>query len=92
MQVSYFILLLFTIGFMMFLFQRTEAKKRRIVVLVMAVLAILIFNFIRYRGLHSEGQAAFVVALVLNFLFWVLIGRYNPPKSSDEIQVIGMDD
>jgi hypothetical protein len=92
MQVSYFLLLFFTIGFLLFLFQRTEAKKRRIVALVMVVLSIVIFNFIRYRNLHSEAQAAFVSALVVNFLFWVLIGRYNPPKSSDEIQVIGMDD
>ena len=92
MQVSYFLLLLFAIGFMMFLFQRTEAKKRRIVVLVMVVPCILIFNFIRYRGLHAEAQAAFVIALVVNVFFWLFIGRYNPPKSSDEIQVLGMDD
>ena len=92
MQVSYFLLLFFTIGFMLFLFQRTEAKKRRIVALVMVLLSVVIFNFIRYRELHSEAQTALVAALAVNFLFWALIGRYNPPKSSDEIQVIGMDD
>ncbi len=31
-------------------------------------------------------------ALVFNLLFWVLIGRSNPPGSSDAIKVYGMDD
>lgn len=33
-----------------------------------------------------------VTALVFNLLFWVLIGRSNPPGSSDAIQVFGMND
>jgi hypothetical protein len=33
-----------------------------------------------------------VVALVVNFLFWLLIGRYNPVGSSEDIQVLGLDD
>jgi hypothetical protein len=35
---------------------------------------------------------AAITALVLNFLFWFVIGRYNPPRSSDEIKVLGMND
>lgn len=35
---------------------------------------------------------AAVSAVVLNFLFWFLIGRYNPPRSSDEIKVLGLND
>jgi hypothetical protein len=35
---------------------------------------------------------ALVIALALNGLFWVFIGRYNPPGSSEEIDVIGLDD
>jgi hypothetical protein len=35
---------------------------------------------------------AVVSALVINLLFWALLGRYNPPGSSDAIKVYGMDD
>jgi hypothetical protein len=37
-------------------------------------------------------SAAVITSLVLNLLFWVLFGRYNPPGTSDSIQVFGMDD
>jgi hypothetical protein len=33
-----------------------------------------------------------VTALIFNLLFWILIGRSNPPGSSDSIQVFGMND
>jgi hypothetical protein len=33
-----------------------------------------------------------VSALIINLLFWVLIGRSNPPGSSDSIKVLGMND
>jgi hypothetical protein len=33
-----------------------------------------------------------VGALVINLLYWALLGRYNPPGSSDAIKVYGMDD
>jgi Na+/H+-dicarboxylate symporter len=34
---------------------------------------------------------AAAAALIFNLLFWFLIGRYNPPRSSDDIIVIGRD-
>ena len=30
--------------------------------------------------------------LIINFLYWALLGRYNPVGSSDAIKVYGMDD
>jgi ABC-type polysaccharide/polyol phosphate export permease len=33
-----------------------------------------------------------ISAIVMNILFWILIGRSNPPGTSDSIQVFGMDD
>ncbi len=33
-----------------------------------------------------------VSAIIFNVLFWVLIGRSNPPGSSDSIKVLGMSD
>lgn len=35
---------------------------------------------------------ALVSAVVINLLFWALVGRYNPPGSSDSIKVYGMDE
>jgi hypothetical protein len=40
---------------------------------------------------NTTNMAA-IAALVLNWLFWFLIGRYNPPRSSDAIKVLGMND
>lgn len=81
---------LFTIIFLMI--QRAEAKKRMIVLLTMLVPLLAIVVYIVYRKATTEGWVAFGLSLVLNFLFWVLIGRYNPVASSDNIQVLGLDD
>lgn len=92
MNTEYLALLTLFFSFMLFVIQRTEAKKRRIVIFIMVFPAILLRNFVIYRDIVSEGWAALFLSLALNFLFWVLIGRYNPVKSSDEIQVLGLDD
>jgi hypothetical protein len=34
----------------------------------------------------------FIFAVVVSFLFWLLVGRYNPVGTSDDIHVLGMDD
>lgn len=86
------ILLTTFISFMLFIVQRVEAKRRLIVAIGMLIGGELIRRYVWYRDLHSEALFALVVALVLNFLFWLLIGRYNPVGSSDRIQVMGMDD
>ena len=86
------ILLTLFISFMLFVVQRVEAKRRLIVAVGMLLGGELIRRYVWYRDLHSEALVALVVALVLNGLFWLLIGRYNPVGSSDRIQVIGMDD
>ena len=78
---------------LLMLIQRSERKRRLLVALVMLVPFELIRRFTIIRGVEGEMWAALVIALVLNFFFWLLIGRYNPVrKSEDEIQVIGMDD
>lgn len=40
----------------------------------------------------STVNWALIGALVINLLYWALLGRYNPPGSSDAIKVFGMDD
>lgn len=82
---------LFTLALL--LIQRTEAKRRRTVIYLIAFLGLLIAYWANARALGSEFVVSLLAALLLNFLFWLLIGRYNPVGDSDKnIQVIGMDD
>jgi len=71
--------------------QRAERKRRLVTLVVMLAGAELVRRYLVYRGWDTEGLLAVFAALVLNLLFWLLIGRSNPPKSSDEIQVLGND-
>ena len=86
------VLLTLVIGLMLFLLQRTEPSKRRIVFVLLLVCAELLRRFVWFREVHTEAWTALIAAIVLNFLFWILIGRYNPVGSSDRIQVMGLDD
>lgn len=74
---------------LMLIVQRTEPKRRRVVLVVMLFAAELTRRYLMYREWPAEGAVAFVLALLLNFFFWAFIGRSNPPKSSDEIEVLG---
>jgi hypothetical protein len=69
--------------------QRAEPNRRRVTALVMLIGAELVRRFLVYRDWHTEGLWAFIAALVLNALFWILIGRSNPPRTSDDIEVFG---
>lgn len=93
MSIEYFLIFLVTIGLLLLLWQRTEKSKRRLVAFLMIIPAILLRNFAVYREVETEAWIALGTAIVLNVLFWLFIGRYNPPHSSDDsIRVLGMDD
>lgn len=92
MDTGIFSLLAVFITVMLFMFQRTEKKRRRLALLLMLVFAELIRRYTWYRGVHVEAWGALATAAVLNSLFWLFIGRYNPVASSDEIKVMGLDD
>ena len=116
MDIGILLLLTGFISAMLFIVQRSEAKRRLLVIVIMLIPAELIrryvfyasrtavvtpfadlpgsiaFQHALYRSVHREAWGALVLALVLNFAFWLFIGRYNPVHSSDEIRVIGMDE
>ena len=93
MNAGVILLLTLVLGVMLFLIQRAEKRRRRLAALVMAVLAFLLWYWASYRQLGSEFTASLLLALLLNLLFWLLIGRYNPVGDSDSgIRVLGMDD
>ncbi len=84
-----FFVLTAVLGGMVLIVQRAERKRRRVAFVVMLVGAELVRRYVVYRGWDTEGLVALVTALLLNGLFWLFIGRSNPPGSSDDIQVLG---
>lgn len=86
------ILLTVAIGLLLLLIQRSEPKKRRIVLILALVALELIRRFVWYRDIHSEALTAIAIALFVNAFYYLFIGRYNPVPTSDDIQVIGMND
>ena len=86
------ILLILSLGTIIFVIQRTEASRRRIVMFVMFLVLLVLGWLVNIRGAWGGAVVGLLIALVLNFLFYVLIGRYNPVGSSDDIHVLGMDD
>lgn len=92
MNIGYLLALTLIFSTLILAIQRTEPKRRSVVIIIMLIPTFLLRNFVVYRAVVTEGWVALIVALVFNFLFWALIGRYNPVRSSDEIQVLGMDD
>ncbi|MBL8163324.1 MAG: hypothetical protein JNJ61_15160 [Anaerolineae bacterium] len=86
------VLLSIVLGTIFFILQRTEKQRKRGVQVVMGGLGLLIIWYVGMRQYWGELVVALLIALVFNFLFWVLIGRYNPVGSSDDIRVLGLDD
>jgi amino acid permease len=87
-------LILLTLSFTLIfiLIQRSEASRRRVVMFCMFLVILLIVWYVNQVNLQGEALLGFIIGAILSFLFWLLIGRYNPVGSSDDIHVLGMDD
>jgi formate hydrogenlyase subunit 3/multisubunit Na+/H+ antiporter MnhD subunit len=73
--------------------QRTERRRRWLTALILLLpSAYLLVRWALYRGRVAEMLLSAGIALVLNGLFWLFIGRHHPPGSSDDIRVVGMED
>ena len=93
MDINYIALISATVAFLLVFVQRTEKTKRRIVWTVIILCFLVIRHNAFLKGdLHEETLVGFIIGFLLSGLFWLLIGKYNPVGSSDDIQVIGMDD
>jgi uncharacterized membrane protein len=78
---------------LLFLFiQRADPSRRKAVRNFVWFMLLPIVFYVWWRSAWLEAVAAAGIALVLNVIFWVLIGRYNPAKDSEDIRVLGMDD
>ncbi len=93
MDTGYLTLITITIAILLIFVQRTEKTKRRITWSVIILCFIVIRHNAFLKGdLHDETLVGFILGFILSGLFWITIGKYNPVGSSDNIQVIGMDD
>ncbi len=92
MDAGTLLLMVLSFGVVLMLIQRAEIKRRRAVVIFLLPAVGLILHYANARGHLREALVGFILALALNFLFWLFVGRYNPVGSSDSIKVLGMDD
>lgn len=92
MDWNYIIPLAIVFAFIWILIQRTEKKNKRYSYLILIIVLLAARYNAFLRDIHTETWLAFFFGLMISFLFWLFIGRYNPVGSSDDIQVIGMDD
>lgn len=93
MDWGYTLLIALAAAALLLMVQRAEPKRRRLVgFFVLLALLLIRHNAFLKGNLHEETLVAFALAFLLSGAFWLLIGRYNPVGSSDEVRVIGMDD
>ena len=81
------------VSILFILYQRTEVKRRKLTRFLISV----VFALLAYFGLNrteyiTEIIFGILLAFLISFLFWLVIGRYNPVGTSDEIRVITLDD
>ncbi len=92
MDAGTILLLTLSFGILLLLVQRSEVKRRKVVMILLLPVVGIVIHYANARAYLREALVGFVLALVLNGLFWLFIGRYNPVGSSDSIKVLGLDD
>jgi hypothetical protein len=88
--ITFLLTVSFTVIFV--LIQRSEQSRRCLVWLSMLVVLGLIGYWSITAQVVGETMLGLIFGLLLTGLFWLLIGRYNPVGSSDNIKVLGLDD
>ncbi len=76
---------------LLILAQRIEARRKRLARYFIPFMMLLLMLHPN-EALRPQNLVAYALALFISFVFWVLIGRYNPVGSSDAIKVYGLDD
>lgn len=93
MDLNYVALIAVMATLLLVMIQRTVPERRRLAIFIVAICLLVIRHNAFLKGdLHDETLLAFVIAAVSSFLFWLLIGRYNPVKGKNSVKVLGLDD
>lgn len=89
MNWGYLLAVAVVFGGVLILSQRMTSGVRRGFRIFIVAMAILLM--IRYEY-HLENVLGYLAALVISFMFWLLIGRYNQIDEDNQIKVFGLDD
>jgi len=89
MNGGYLLVVGIAFGLLLVLSQRIVPRHKRMFRGFLVTMAI--FLMIRY-DYQMETLLGYVLAIFISFLFWLLIGRYNPVSDHDEIRVYGLND
>ena len=93
MDIGYAALITVVVALLLVMIQRVVPQRRKLAIVIVVGCFLLIRQNAFIKGdLHDETLLAFIAGGLLSGLFWLLIGRYNPVGSGDDIRVIGMDD
>ncbi len=91
MDSGYIVLISLSFGGLLILAQRmVERHKRMFRGFIVSMAVLLMCRYDPNEQIASMIGYAF--ALLISYLFWVLIGRYNPAKPEEEIKVYGLND
>lgn len=91
MEIGYIALVAFIFSVLLIVSQRVvarhQAKFRGFVIFTVILLFLRMNRF-------QENLIGVLIALIVSYLFWLLIGRYNRMQNQDEenIRVYGLDD
>lgn len=90
-DLGYLLLVTFVFSTLLILAQRIVVRHRQRFQLFIWLMAIL---FLFARQFNATLLLSYGLSIVMSWLFWLLIGRYNPVENDDEtgIRVLGMDD
>ena len=93
MDWNYIALISITLSIFFILHQRIQPGRKAVSKLFIGLIFILLILIAALRLYYSETITAVVIALMVAFLFWLFIGRYNPVQDADKnIKVYGLDD
>lgn len=92
MNTQTILLLTVTFTILQLALQRADRTKKRGVRVFWFLMVILIGAYTLLTARFIEALLAFVLGVIISGLYWVLIGRYNPVKSSEDIKVLGLND
>lgn len=93
MDWNYTGLITIIVMFLFIMIQRSDPKRRRLFIAFVVLCLLVIRHYTTLKNdLYEETLIGFMLGVVLSGIFWLLIGRYNPVTTDDEIRVMGMDD
>lgn len=91
MNWGYVTLVTIVFSILLILAQRIAKRHQRMFYGFVVSMSILLM--IRYEQ-QFENIIGYIIALFVSFIFWLLIGRYNPvgDEDNESIKVYGLDD